>query len=575
MRLNVLLGVFAISSAWAGPSAQAQVFELSGGVSTLYDAKGGAVVIHGRQTDTTLGAGMVGGHFAMGATSVRGTKLGTVSLGQQEFRLDLPTDVFDGSHLSFGTGLGLHSQLSHGGDLKVFGGVSSADGGTPLFRTTQLQRFAGFARLSEPVGKRCTVQATGFLAASSALLGSAECSPVKGMRVAGTLGFGSGAGYAASSIAVKRARLELEASYVSAGQQFQRSRDSSNPTPEPVRENIAVHYKLSRHYEISGLHQNYLTQQIALPGIAVASLSATRSALNMLGLQFWKKKTGWHVSWLESSTTLGAGQQSSLGSNWALSAGFAQSLSKLRFTEDLLYSTQARGEHTILFISAVAVPLGSRLTASESMNVSGSGVTFSHGGTWLTSRTSTNIDYRLLYLASRPDHPFQQVMSIDAGLQVFRGLALHVGSSVSPTGKPLYTFQLGKVLARSTTGRQMVGPANVGVHMLQGRVEDADGKPIEGAVLLIGAQRVYTDAQGMFVFREDKSRTHPLRILADEFLTLEDYVSISSPSQVTTSKGGSPLRIVVGRKADIQSRQLVAPSVTSQQDADYQSGGRP
>jgi hypothetical protein len=553
VRLIWLFGVTIILLAEHGFTIHAQAFELSGGASTLYNAKGGSVIIHGQQMETTLGAGLVDGHFAVGAVSVRKTHAGIVTGGQQEFHLDLPTDVFDGSHLSFGTGLGLHTTLPGGGELRVFGGMSSKEGGTPLFRTTQLQRFAGFVRWTKPMTSRCTVEWMGFKSASSALFESTECRLGKGVRLAGTFGFGAGARYDAGSITIKRSRLELKASYVSSGQKFQRGIDASYPTPEPARENVTVQYKLKRHFELSGLHQNYTTQASTFAALGTVP---TRSSLDMLGAQFWKRSTGGHISWLRSSTSQNRGMGSYNGASQALTAGFSQILPRIHINEDVLYATQSYGQHTILFITSVSVPVTSRLKLSEGVNISGSGMTFSHGGTWFTSRSSIDVDYRLLYLASRPDRPFQQVMSVDASLQLFRGVALHVGSSISPVGAPLYTFQFGKVLTHSASPRQSTGPVNVGLQVIRGRVEDPEGKPIEGAALLIGSQHVYTDADGIFLYREAKPRTHPFRVLADEFLTLETYVALSAPSEVTAVRSGSPLlKIVVTRGVSPQNSQ--------------------
>ena len=62
-RLARVLGLAALALALflCGRPAHAQVFELNGGSSSLYDAAGGSFSVHAPGYDATLGAGMVNG----------------------------------------------------------------------------------------------------------------------------------------------------------------------------------------------------------------------------------------------------------------------------------------------------------------------------------------------------------------------------------------------------------------------------------------------------------------------------------------------------------------------------------
>ena len=123
-----------------GCEAAAQVFEVAAGASTAYGAEGASVVIHGQNTLTTFGAGLVGGHFAAGGSAIRPISGGSLTVGQQLFRMDVPTDVFDTTHVFFGTGAGIKMKREQGSSLEAFAGVSSQEGGHTSLHHNRLER---------------------------------------------------------------------------------------------------------------------------------------------------------------------------------------------------------------------------------------------------------------------------------------------------------------------------------------------------------------------------------------------------------------------------------------------------
>ena len=127
------------------------------------------------------------------------------------------------------------------------------------------------------------------------------------------------------------------------------------------------------------------------------------------------------------------------------------------------------------------------------------------------------------------------------------GLDVQASSSVSPTGQPLYTFQVGRSFshASSTEPRRVA----IGRHVVRGRVEDINGAGIARACLLIDTDRVYTDADGYFFYREPKKRTHYLEVLTTEFVSADTYDVHEAPLKVTSSMSTSQLvRVVVQKR---------------------------
>lgn len=518
-------------------SLYAQVFEVSAGASTQYGAEGGNVVIHGKDLDTTIGAGFVDGHFAAGGSSIRRIAGGTLTAGQQDLRMDLPTDVFDTSHIFYGTGLGLQRSTRPGEGLSLFGGLASEDGGSPLFRTSSLESATFFGQWHHQATQRCATTMTGIVSKTSAFLQSLDCSATPALHFAFTVGIGANHPYEAASLTLKKRRFNLRASYILTGTGFQRGNDLVQPNPEPVRENVTAEFKLNRRITLSGAHQNYLTP-VGEEGVTAGlSMMPIRSSLDSASIGYQEGTLGVNVTVLHSTAQLPATPATSgePDSNSALSASFRKTFGRFQWSENLLHTFDDREAASSLLVNGLAVALTPHLRLTESVNVTGTGTSFSHGGALFTSFSSFEVDYQILYLANRPANPFQQAMLFDAQIRLPRNLALHAASNIGPTGQTQYTVQLATLLAHKGALPEPLSQGGLGIYVVRGMVIDHAGKPIEGATLLIGTQRVYSDSAGIFFFREKHAATHPLHVLTDEFTGIGEFATESAPVQVRSS----------------------------------------
>ena len=78
----IFVAVLAMSGA-SSDDLQAQVFEVGGGNSSLYQAGGGSVTIHAPSYDFSIGAGTVDGHLLEGARMIKATPHGTYIFGDE------------------------------------------------------------------------------------------------------------------------------------------------------------------------------------------------------------------------------------------------------------------------------------------------------------------------------------------------------------------------------------------------------------------------------------------------------------------------------------------------------------
>ena len=524
--------------------------ELSGGASTAYSSEGASVRVHARDTEASVGLGVVQGGFAAGGALSRKLGNSTFTLGQQELHMDLPTDVFDTTHFLFATGLGMTRVR---GDVSVqsFVGWASQEGGTPLFRAARLGKPTQFLQGSRPVGSGCGISLTELLGEVSAALLGVKCDLQPDLTVAASLGEGAGSPYAAVSTVWKRRHLRLRASYLYANEHFQRGNNPFQPTPEPIRENVALERELSHSFSISGEHGNFLTAAGTYGQTGNTPNAVIRSSLDSASLQFHRQHVNSGVSLLHSSfSSVGAAAQSQVppgtAANAAITANVTYTRRRWQFGQTLLYSLEnTASARTAILSNTFAFEVSPRLRLTEAVNVSSTGTTFSHGGRLLTRFSSVEVDYQFFYVASRPDQPFQQGLLLNADLQLPRSFALKASSTLDALGRPRYTVQVGKALVHNQSASSVV-QTSFGESVVRGRVVDEHGTPVEGAALAIGEEHVYTDSSGLFQFRERRPAAHTLTVLTDEFIAVGAFAVVSAPATVRSGPdGGIPLRIVV------------------------------
>ena len=542
-------------------AAAAQVFDLAAGASTLYGAEGASVTIHGTSSETALGAGLINGHLSAGAASTYRLHAGSVTTGQQQFSMELPTDIFGGGQILTGTGIGFRTAPGPGRAFSGFAGVSSAESGTPLFQSASLNSPAAYLQWKQPISDSLTSLSTALFSSRTGgvFLESLSWAPSPRFTYAFTAGIGGGDPYAAASVLYKSRKLALQASYILAGDRFQRGTDPELAISEPVHENLSAEYHLTRTITLSGLHRNFLTPLTTQDDLSTSltSTSAIRSSLDEAGIQYNRTSTVLNLNLLHSRSEqqpsfAPAGFVPQISRNFGLSAGFTRKVGSLDWSEHFYESIQPGNNHTALLVNGLAIDVNPHLRLTESINLTAGGPTFSHGGALLTSFSSFEVDYQLLYIATRTDNPFQQAMVFNCRIRIVRDLWLQASSSIGPTGSILYTFRVGKQFTRNAPGTEPVPVASFGQSVLRGRVVDEQGAPVEGAALRIDSTQLYTDSKGIFFFREKIPRAHPFSVATDDFMQIGRYVVVSAPKFIRSApeRDSPPVTIVVRRLAD-------------------------
>jgi hypothetical protein len=551
---------------------RAQVLEINGGASSLYQTQGGSIILHGPAYETELGGGVIAGKFVAGGRLAYKDRSTTYSAGVEEIRFDLPTDLFNTDHRLLGVGIGLKS-VSSTRTLELFAGGTSQRFDTPLFSGVRADQPAAAFMLRKSITTRIIYTSQVLAANPSTVLQAVEWKPRVWLALAAAGGAGGTSRYEAFSVNLQRSRVDLKAAYVDEGANFQRVGAEPTISTETVHENLQFTVRSSAHnprVTFSGGRQNYMvpansiapattatgfTTTNGAAGTGTAASQSPISTSNQFSVASGIKKVALNGTIINSSyngdsnlaLVLSAAAtpvrrirvQTSFFQNRPLKTTIPVQLGSSASSKSLVTSTIVTNANEIL---------SRRFSANQTFTYSAGQSSVSYGGSILTKRITLSADYETFYIPTRPLDPFQQSLILNLELHLFGRITLKGGTFVSATGKLLYSADVHALDSRSPIQQAPAEHARFGAYVLQGRVIDSSGSPIYGAAIALGPNLLFTDSDGSFLLRDTKPHTYSFKLLIDEFLDGHNYRVVSQPQQVTGTKNEDQhLLIVVSR----------------------------
>jgi len=501
-------------------SLSAQVFQVGGGTSSLYQSGGGSVSVRGSSYNLTLGAGTIAGHILEGAKLEKATSNAKYIVGDDLIDFHLPTDIFDTSHFLLARGAGV-SMVRRETDIMAFAGGISTEYSTPLFDGAKINQAAGMLFLKKQLGPSLQLFSDTVVTNKMTEIGGVQWSPKPKMDLAISAGVGANQPYGAVSFNMTRPRLDVQAAYIEAGAQFHRVVLISPLLAEPNRENVLVTVKPFRFLSLSGGRQNYLVPQYPSTTNVSSSVDQGGANLNLFG-----------------TSLSGAVYQSSYegASNHAASLTATRDItSRIHATANYLVSRPKDSPGNGSFISTISETLNARLTVNESVTYTNGHTSVNFGGQLLTNLLTIGSSYETYYVPADNSNPFQQELELDLKMNLFGRLMLHGETVVDPTGHLRYTADANTLMSHGTAPDRVVEHAAIGNYILQGCVVDTDGKAIEGAALMVDEKKVYTNSDGCFQVRERKPRSHKLEVVLTDFLQNGNWQVISAPTIITSA----------------------------------------
>jgi hypothetical protein len=525
-------------------SANAQVFRVQGGTSSLLNAEGGSVEFKAPNYDGSIGLGFYNGKVQFGAETRYLFHGYTLLAGDDNVPFTLPTDVFDSSHYFSARGIGATRKFEKS-SLYAFAGATSTWFGTGFFNAASSNDPVGIFFYERKLNRELKFFSRDIVSNHQTSLQGIEYRPNKWLKASLTGGLGSNQGYFASGIDAETEKLALKTSYVITGDRFRRVTVISPMSSEVNKGNVQMLYRPSEFVSITTGHENIL--EPLTPGGPMQQAS-----VNQLSTDFHIQRFYFGTGLFESN----ASGRSTQGTNLYVGRRIGQ---RFEINTNYFRSKPKAGDAQTILSGTVRENFSSRFSLLQLISRTAGQTTFAFGGDFTSNRLMLRADYQNVYLPFRPERPFQQALALNVAFRVTGPLQVTAASNVAPDGHLRYAFGASTYLYRM---RGMVFNANspdsfsIAKYVVQGTVKDDQGMPVEGAALHIGKEIAYTDSSGRFMVRFSKHGPYPLSLAPEEFITSGVYGVVSAPSQVSAEPEDrvTDVQVVVRRVPAPQAR---------------------
>jgi len=513
---------------------RAQVFELEGGGSSLYQGYGGALSIWGDRFEGNVGLGYLNGfRFSVFLKHLIGRD--TLRLGNDAIPVRFTTDVFGGSHSIFAQGAGIR-RATRRSSLYAFIGASATAMPAPFVNALHQDRAIGVVQAERTLSPTLRLTTHALFSSRQTVLQGIKWEQPSGVEAGATVGVGGNEPYGSASMAVKRDKVDLRMAYVGMGEHFRRTGVPSPVQSEADRENVLLTLRPAEGFSFGIGRQNF-RQDSTLPG------TPDRATLNQV---FGSAR-------LFGSSVAGGLFDSRTPGTRSASSYVSASRDITRWLETELYllrvwsPSPARSTTPILHLREFITPRASLL---QVVTRASGRTTVAFGGAFASGLTTIGVDYQVIHTPYRPRAPFAQTIALNVRLPL-GNYRVSAASFVTPDGRVNYTgsantfFYAGDVLG----GGNRPVEIKFERYIVEGTVVDESGVAVEGAAIDVGGSTVFTDSQGRFFVRRSSKRAAAVRVLVDEFLAAGQFEVVSTPATVTprVERESTPVRIVVRR----------------------------
>jgi hypothetical protein len=527
--------------------AQAQVYELTAGASSLYDARGGSVQLYGASYQARFAAGYVdhaifGVHFK---GFVRGVVLG---VGDDSIPFPLPTDLFNSTYLVT-RGVSIERVRKQSRAL-FLAGATSQRFALPFFSGARAETPAGLVFYERQLRPTIRVLSQNMISARQTSIQSLQWTPSVNTTVGAGGGIGNNGHYAAASLSMDRSWTTLRAGYTFAGQQFGRIPVPGTSGAESEKENLLLRLQRARRAQVTFTRQNLLTQVTArstAAGTLRARVDGVSGSISAAGsLQF-------HSSYFDSVSTRGGAPA------WhgrGFTAGATGHLSTYLGLQVDVFENHAGPQVTRFAVGSLRERFGSKLTLSQTVTRAAAGTTVSYGGEIRGNLISVGVGSQMVFVpfAAPGRGGFQQALQFSVMLRLPHDASLNVSTVVDALGQTKYTaygsaYAYGSVPDPAAHPHAAAPNVRFERFVVTGRVIDAEGDGVAGAAVQIGSDTVFTDSEGTFSSAQRRQAACLVAVLIDQFMFDGAYEVVRAPATAVADVAdkATPLTIVVRR----------------------------
>lgn len=486
-----------------GTPSAAQVVEVQGGGSSLFDAYGVSANAWGRTYDGWFGVGYQDG-WRVGGRLRRAIRGDTVRAGNDAISLRAPTDLFGSGTNVLVQGASL---VRHRGPTRalLFAGASATGVGGSFAQAQRAERPLGMALVDHAVTRQVRASAQALIAQRQSFRAALAWHDSAGTEVAGMLGTGSNRPVTSASLLMDRDHWTLRAQYVGAAAGFRPADLPLPPQSRPDGLNVQLVLRPWEPLTLTIARQGFVQDSVigrwrprAIGTSASASVVRGGSQLSVGAYRsdFGDERT--------SSAYLAAGH--------AMRDRFAANLYVLRTIPAALPATT----NPVLMLQE---RISERVALSQLVSWSAGRWTSSLGGTYRGETTDLGVGYGFVHTPLDPVRPFQRTLNLTVRLQLGNYRAA-VATTVTPSGAVVYDASAATFLYLGGENGLSAAPLSAPLtrYLVQGIVRDERGAPLSGAALSIGGELVFSDSRGRFFARFRSTRQVAVRVLVEEFL---------------------------------------------------------
>jgi hypothetical protein len=519
LRIVLACGIALVCSR----AANGQVFELTGGSSSLLNAEGGSLEIHAPTYRGRIDLGYIG-RPSLGFYFSRPFKNWLLGAGDQQIPFLLPTDLFDHSYYFIGRGISFSRNVT-AGKLFIFAGTTSNEYSAPFLNITRNDTPAGAIFYERQLSPSLRFFSHNIISKRQTSIQAIEWSARNDIKMALSAGLGNNQPFWSTSFTLARQWMSLDATYSVSGTNFRRVLVATPLLTENDRENIRFELRPLKNVRIVVSRNNYLSsvdptlvERAVVQGFGVSG--------NVGGFQL-------NGSLFQSATKLGNASAVALGARRMITRHFEAGA-------DLLRSGSSKTAPTHSLVGNVREILNSRFSLTQIITRSSGQTNIAFGGNFISNLVSVSVDYETVFLPFVQNAPgqFKQVMVLGLHFQLPHGMQFNMDTNVTPLGQMRYTAYASTYAYRgmrpSSSGTSFSGAFFQNI--VRGEVLDPDGEPIAGAALQIGAELAVSDSDGNFMLRVKKAGDLNLKVAFEEFTAPGRYAIVQAPQTVKATR---------------------------------------
>lgn len=506
--------------------ATGQVFQMTGGASSLLNAEGGSLEVHAENYTARIDLGYFG-KPSLGFYFSHPFKSGVLGTGDQQVPFALPTDLFDHSYYFLARGVSFSRNVQDG-RLFVFGGTTSNGFFAPFLNIARADTPSGAVFYEKQLSPALRFVSRNIFSSHQTSIQSVEWAARKDIKMALSAGLGNNQPYGATSLSIIKLWMVLDASYARSGDAFRRVLVATPQLSENDRENIRFELHPVSNFRVIVSRNNYLAD-IQPAGIERAMVQGIGAGGSVAGFQL-------NGAWFDSATSVGNSTALSLGVRRTITPHFEAGM-------DFLRSEYSKSTAPHSLVGTVREIVNSRFSLNQVISRNAGQTSIDFGGNFLSNFLSVSVDYQTVFLpfVQSPSGQFKQVMVLGLHFQLPHGMQFNMDTDVTPLGQIRYTAY-GTTYAYHGMGRESSGTSFTGKffqNVVRGQVLDPNGEPVAGAALQIGPELAVTDSEGNFMVRLKKAGVLTLKIAFDEFTTPGRYVIVQAPQTVKAAREDS------------------------------------